>query len=186
MVDVEVVAMSQDSPLLNLAAELRNHIYRYTVVSAAHINIKHEQHGGIPPALLATCRQVREEVTSIFYSENTFILAFSEPCVARWLRVTGRDRCQMIKTVRIPYGTSLYCQRASLVPLSRVREYLWTKFQVKAIEYVAALTRAGVGLSAIRFPKPEHEKRMADQVEILFSEAGECAVRALVAEPEPV
>lgn len=65
-------ATEEEPPgLFTLPAELRNEIYRLVLLSQSRITIgarNHEQ-----PALLRTCRQLREETSSIFYDENRFL-----------------------------------------------------------------------------------------------------------------
>lgn len=62
-------------PFLDLPGELRNHIYRYSLVTVDSIAITD---GGkvplwMPPAVLATCRQIRNEALPIYYIENSFM-----------------------------------------------------------------------------------------------------------------
>lgn len=59
-----------DSPLMKLPPELRNRIYRYTVVGDSKIFVTHN--GLREPELLHVCTQIRTEALGIFYSENVF------------------------------------------------------------------------------------------------------------------
>ena len=68
----------QATPLLNIPPELRNKIYRFSLVNTGDpfytnwVDVNHywpEQ-----PALLQTCRQIKQEATSIYYEENEFFL----------------------------------------------------------------------------------------------------------------
>ncbi|KAK4549718.1 hypothetical protein LTR36_005019 [Oleoguttula mirabilis] len=60
-------------PLLELPAELRNEIYRCTLVEAGgDIRIKKESFH--EPALLYASKQVRSEALPVFYGKNTFDL----------------------------------------------------------------------------------------------------------------
>ena len=58
------------SRLLCLPAELRNTIYRYTLLEPLAINIRV---GRQAPPLLQTCRQVRKEAVSIYWTENSVL-----------------------------------------------------------------------------------------------------------------
>ncbi|KAM0715529.1 hypothetical protein Q7P37_009027 [Cladosporium fusiforme] len=58
------------SPLISLPGELRNRIYRYTLVRARSIEIDASTWSTHQPSLLATCRQIRAEALPIFYVEN--------------------------------------------------------------------------------------------------------------------
>jgi len=65
--------MSAKSPLMKLPAELREHIYRYTIVSDSPIvTDPHDTATIKQPNLLLTCRQIRSETLPIYYRENTF------------------------------------------------------------------------------------------------------------------
>jgi hypothetical protein len=60
----------QDSPLLKLPAEIRNEIWRWTVVVPNQLAI----YGDNPkqPAITRTCRQIRQESIGYFYRKNSF------------------------------------------------------------------------------------------------------------------
>ncbi|KAF2773404.1 hypothetical protein EJ03DRAFT_323901 [Teratosphaeria nubilosa] len=62
----------QPFPLLELPAEMRNDIYRLVLVKNEPVQVRAQDSS--TPALLRTCRQIREEATSIFREENTFTL----------------------------------------------------------------------------------------------------------------
>lgn len=59
--------------LLDISGELRNRIYREVLVlpESVHVASTGYEH----PALLHTCKQVRQEATSIFFQENVFAFA---------------------------------------------------------------------------------------------------------------
>ena len=61
----------QDSPLLNLSAELRNQIYNLVLVEDTAI----EAHGGSlgRPGLLQTCKQIEAEASQLFFASNRFM-----------------------------------------------------------------------------------------------------------------
>ncbi|KAK5701637.1 hypothetical protein LTR97_004455 [Elasticomyces elasticus] len=58
------------SRLLDLAPELRNHIYRMAVIHDQPIVVSTQGYN-IPP-LLSVCKQIRHEAESVFYYENAF------------------------------------------------------------------------------------------------------------------
>lgn len=68
------------SPLLQLPAELRNIVYRYSLIKTGEIRI--QLRDLIPPSILCVCRQIRHEASSIFFSENTFVLTVNIPPMA--------------------------------------------------------------------------------------------------------
>ena len=107
----------EGSPLLDLAAELRNEIWRLVLVEDNTIDIGTtapsclEEKPPAEPALLTACKQVREEAVGIYYSENTFRM-FCTPrtmisCARdsmnnlRWLERFSPDRAGMIKSFSI-------------------------------------------------------------------------------------
>lgn len=60
------------SPLFKLSPELRNLIYRFTLVEEKRISINKRQ--GIPePTLLSVCKIIRAETFGIYYQENKFV-----------------------------------------------------------------------------------------------------------------
>lgn len=62
-----------NSPLFKLPPELRLRIYEYTMCGKRHIKITRDE--GIPePALLLTCKIIRDEAIASFYEENDFTL----------------------------------------------------------------------------------------------------------------
>lgn len=58
------------SPLESLAAELRNRIYRYVLVSPKEVDVTETQPA--QPPLLRVNRKIRTGTLSIFYEENDF------------------------------------------------------------------------------------------------------------------
>lgn len=76
--------------LLKLPGEIRNLIYHFAVVKSHAIEISFRySETPIRPALASTCRMLRKEVLSIYYSENTFDLKvswfFHTHIFRRWL-----------------------------------------------------------------------------------------------------
>ena len=95
-------------PLLQLPAELRNEIWQLALVRDEPIRIFHPGMGArLEPALLATCKQIRNEAQDMLYSENTFeghcsieairSLPNKPTSLLRWLGKIGDKRARMIK-----------------------------------------------------------------------------------------
>jgi hypothetical protein len=82
--------------LLGLPGELRNRIYRYALVQHDRIIIdKNDGNGCMQPGILRVCRQLRQEITKIYYEENTFRLNIYdcrlEPQPKHWIWKTGEQ-----------------------------------------------------------------------------------------------
>ncbi|KAK3047729.1 hypothetical protein LTR09_010843 [Extremus antarcticus] len=60
-------------PLMDLTPELRNDCYRSALVADEPVPLKRRDILGRRP-LLNTCTQIRNEATSIFWAQNTFIM----------------------------------------------------------------------------------------------------------------
>ncbi|KAK5709313.1 hypothetical protein LTR17_019884 [Elasticomyces elasticus] len=84
------MATVQGSPLLKLAAELRNAIYSEVLIEPGEIKIRKH---AMPP-LVQTCRQVRTDTLQLYYANNTFRVGdgggyqvdFCERHIFPWLR----------------------------------------------------------------------------------------------------
>ena len=85
-ISAEAPVITTSSRLLALPAELRDAIYTYAVIEPGEIRLT--QGTCAEPALLRTCRQIREEAGSIFYEKNTISVAMQdyklEPQTAHW------------------------------------------------------------------------------------------------------
>ena len=93
---------SQDSPLFNLAAELRNMIYRFVLTCKKKVKIGKTTFI-VRKALLETCSQIHDEACGIFYSENIFVLILDGETVetsAKWLKDLGRN-ANLIGTLEV-------------------------------------------------------------------------------------
>lgn len=91
------------SPLARLPGELRNEIWRYTVVEAdAAITI--ENNTKVAP-ILATCREIRQESWSIYFAENNFEIAFDDgdfsSFPAAWFGCIGIEATNSIHRLRL-------------------------------------------------------------------------------------
>lgn len=63
--------MSNQSPILALAGEIRNRIYRYALVTSQPFTVQ-LQFAPLDTALLRVNKQIHAEASSIFYHENAF------------------------------------------------------------------------------------------------------------------
>lgn len=72
--------MSESAPrLLGLPAEIRIQIYWYaTVAFKGYVEISVRPPRGGPPGLLATCRQIREEASKLYYGQNYFLFSVAK------------------------------------------------------------------------------------------------------------
>lgn len=95
----------QSSPFLSLAAELREPIYRYAIVSALPVQLGSRQYR-IEPALLATCRLVRNEAVEMFWAENEFAASVTHTemrGVIRRLGKMGKAKCGLILNMQMSW-----------------------------------------------------------------------------------
>lgn len=80
---------SERCTFLSLPPEMRNKIYRFTLVETDKISIP--PNGPLPaePGLLSTCTQIRAEASGMYYKQNKFLFA-----------INRHDACQYIKWCR--------------------------------------------------------------------------------------
>lgn len=74
------------SRLLDLPPELRNRIYYYTALDAVGRHASNPRYGA--PGLLAVCRQVRQEFSSLYFSDAIMTmerLTWGHEPIGRWL-----------------------------------------------------------------------------------------------------
>ncbi|KAK4949023.1 hypothetical protein LTR10_012396 [Elasticomyces elasticus] len=85
------MAIVQESPLLKLAAELRNAIYSEVLIKPGVIRVRRR----IMPPLVQTCRQVRADTLKLYYANTTFRVGnggsgyqheFCDEHILPWLR----------------------------------------------------------------------------------------------------
>jgi len=86
--------------LLSLPPELRKRIYDQTLINPTSEELILTPHATTPP-LLRTCRQIRAEGTSIYFSKNLFLVANGESVVIPWLKVLSYDMRKHLTTVRL-------------------------------------------------------------------------------------
>lgn len=84
--------------LLELPPELRNHIYEFVLVSPDEALIMKNSSS---PALLRTCRQIREEASSLYYGQNIFLITNAESLCIQWLASVPAKMRAHIKTMRL-------------------------------------------------------------------------------------
>ncbi|KAK3629413.1 hypothetical protein LTR56_018077 [Elasticomyces elasticus] len=69
------MAPTQRSRLFTIPAEVRVRIYEYALISNAPIVIEKDEP---QPNILRTCRQIRKEAMSIYYTENDFSMTIHQ------------------------------------------------------------------------------------------------------------
>jgi len=115
--DTSVNSVAQ-SPLFRLPPELRNRIYEYAVYrSAEHGFCVVTATSGIPePALLLTCKLIRQEAIGIFYAENKF-MADTPSFDSRAYLLIRRKIISLLEGYGcgIPMGVVYCCSRTSLL-----------------------------------------------------------------------
>lgn len=104
--------VSKLSPLLELLTELRNKIYFDVLVSDKPLGIAKETHiydvHHNAPAFLQTCRQIREEARTIFYSNNAFVAKGYHTWIIdffAWFKALDPKDAFSIKHYRVDCGT---------------------------------------------------------------------------------
>ncbi|KAK5164608.1 uncharacterized protein LTR77_009814 [Saxophila tyrrhenica] len=91
----------QMSPLLRLPAELRNAVYRFSLISDDPIQLKVNTIK-TPKALLKTCTQIRNEATTLYWAENIFSIDLDGLKQAhRTLKGAGYARIQSISRILV-------------------------------------------------------------------------------------
>jgi hypothetical protein len=94
--------------LLELPVELRDRIYRYSLLKKEKIDIttQFEQ-----PALLQSCRQIRSETIEMWYKKNDFFMTITD-CDASRLVASSRHCVRVIGAVNIKerlHGKTNWC-----------------------------------------------------------------------------
>jgi hypothetical protein len=115
----------EESPLFKLGEELRYWIFRLCLVSHLPIQIKRRPFPG-EPALLRTCKQIREEAQMIFWTGNTFqgrdavhvcnsmnrapqvLYQRRLSVLLEWLDRIGNEKARLIQKLEVDYDVG--CQ----------------------------------------------------------------------------
>lgn len=92
------------SILGRLSPELRNRIYELALFEQRPVSVS--KNSWIEPALLRTCKQIREEAELLFYSTNDFtcVTNFQDEnarCLVRWLKRGRSQKVPLIKSLTI-------------------------------------------------------------------------------------
>ena len=86
--------------LLQLPAELREHIYEYTILSEDRTLVSSDGTDRQPiPPLLQICSQIRTEALKLYFSESTFAIALEDLSTAafkKWYRDVASDHAHLI------------------------------------------------------------------------------------------
>jgi len=105
---------------MSLAAELRNKIYRYTIVPPV-LDVTDFRNAG-EPGLLAVCKQIRSEAINIYYRENNFRISITlhnpdewlyfagwqwRPHTLMWLQGVPRERLALVQRLEIWCDTTI-------------------------------------------------------------------------------
>ncbi|KAK3626266.1 hypothetical protein LTR56_019937 [Elasticomyces elasticus] len=111
------MAIVQESPLLKLAAELRNAIYSEVLIKPGVTRVQRL----IMPPLVQTCRQVRADSLQLYYANNTFHVGdgscdpqeFCDEQLLPWLRSIDVSAVKTLSKIRIDDKYYDYSEDAS-------------------------------------------------------------------------
>lgn len=111
---VNLAMMEQRSPLMKLPRELRNMIWRFAVTDDNPIDVTTFTKPN-ERALMATCKQIRNESQETFYKENTFYTLTTtkqsedDPYFLPrgWLQTLGQTRCALITKFHVAIGVDV-------------------------------------------------------------------------------
>lgn len=146
------------SPFARLPGELRNQIWRLSVIKPDGVNMSYKQRTSNEPTLLATCRQIRREASGIYYAENAFFADTEYSAnfyMNDWLSTIGATRAGMIRDLRVCCTTPSEFAKPSISFDEVVREVrgssleMWSLRRCAEME-VDSLLRWGVRPEAVR------------------------------------
>lgn len=91
----------QTSRLLTIPPEIRNLIYEYALCDSPKVKVNKPCKGlsttrQPEPAILRTCTQIRNEATSIYYGQTTFV-AFGVWVLQDWARSLGAGKAHLLR-----------------------------------------------------------------------------------------
>lgn len=182
--------MHEQSPLIELPAELRNNIYRKALLRDGEISVSSKESPD-EPALLATCRQIRSEVLPIYYGENNFVAVIrvlqgprlSAIDVNERLTALTDERSKLIKRLRVCLEPkdeilqrNLSASSAELW-LDIARKEGWDLWCNIARSHQQGWAAVGLELSAIRFSAPDAAATNGYELSQLYKEAAEHVLR---------
>lgn len=107
--------------LLELPAEIKNRIYRFSLTCPRLIGFnRFSPRRLLAPKLLQSCKAVCDEATAILYAENTFVI--TKPCDMEGLRCVAGDNLKMVNMIKNLTFQIHYGQGQDLINMSRVLE----------------------------------------------------------------
>lgn len=115
-------SVNQDTPLLELPAELRNQIYRYALVSNGAIRIRRQEYKS-HTALLKVCSQIRKEAIKIFFTENRFRSISNDHRLGttfKWMEMIGKENAACILQLAIRIKIAERCKESGHVMMNSV------------------------------------------------------------------
>ncbi|KAK4613692.1 hypothetical protein CLAFUW4_09170 [Fulvia fulva] len=126
-------ATSQNSKchLLELPAELRNRIYRYSLLEDRQSGIDIYPQTFAQPPLIRTCNQIRAEASSIYYSENTFYV--DAPDFDHRLLAAFYTQIQYVLKHGVYIGARIHVDNRDATSWSNLVAYIKTYFDGKPL-----------------------------------------------------
>ncbi|KAK3712091.1 hypothetical protein LTR37_009182 [Vermiconidia calcicola] len=154
--------------LTTLPAELRNKIYRYALLSEDAIAIAAARSKS---SLLETCKRIRHEASSIFYSENIFVWQATDGnCngLISWLAAIGPESAASIPQLKIDFQLSdIFRAAAPTTEISNVtREDVKERFAFevaakdelrRCVSVLLPLPRLGLSYNCVLMAEDESE-----------------------------
>ena len=157
--------MHEDSDLLGLPAELRNRIYRYALVGQAPVDVGAKKTLD-EPALLAVCKQIRNEALAIYYHESRFhvcapfTISYDSTkwlVSTAWLRALDTERLHLINDLllsceaHIANGDSKMLPPVAATSLALCSDpQMEDIMRVEIREQIQSLLQIGLRLESIR------------------------------------
>lgn len=92
------------SPFARLSPELRNLIYEFAFTASDNLKAVTLQNDRIQHGITKTCRQIRRETLTMYYSMTRFNAHLDDgPSIplARWLKQIGREHCLLLDEINI-------------------------------------------------------------------------------------
>ncbi|KAK3707357.1 hypothetical protein LTR37_012201 [Vermiconidia calcicola] len=156
-----------------LPAELRNVIYRHVLLSEHSIDIAAARSKS---SLLETCKQIRQEASSMFYSENTFVWQATDGnCngLISWLAAIGPESAASIPQLKIDFQLSdVFRAAAPTTEISNVtREDVKERFAFevaakdelrRCVSVLLPLPRLGLSYNRVLMAEDESELMKGD------------------------